>query len=187
MRTVPPPLPQAQPVEEEQESLGCLYALGGVSFIPLVGVPFGLASIIIGMCSSKRGAKWAALLGLLGILCTVALYSGLFYFGFVQKGGVYDSLKAKMAQTTLTELPPKIEYYKTLHGHYPESLRELQPQDPEATPQPAFITEPFVRLDNLQPKPYNYGVFDDGQHFYLSLRDRTCSRARTTISSRPCR
>src|SRR6218665_4135477 len=109
------------PLEKTQQKLGCLaYAMGGASFIPLLGVPFGIVSVVYGIICRKHGGVMLAILGGGGILFTVTLYSFLFYFGFVQRGGVYDELKSKQAEGQLTHAIRELEYYKTQHGRYPD-------------------------------------------------------------------
>src|SRR3546814_19733635 len=70
-----------------------------------------------------------------GIGFTRVLYGALFYFGFAQRGGVYDDLRAKLAQSTINSLVPSIELYKTQNGQYPESLKVL----PGSLPTDGFV------------------------------------------------
>ena len=114
---------------QTEESVGCVgYALGGASFIPLVGVPIGLLAILFGWIKWKAGGWKVALLGGTGILFSVVLYSALFYFGFVQRGGVYDNLRVQMAQQIMTDLIKDLELYKVQKGVYPADLKELHPE-----------------------------------------------------------
>src|SRR3546814_19495008 len=71
-----------------------------------------------------------------GIGFTIVLYGALFYFGFAQRGGVYDDLRAKLAQSTINSLVPSIELYKTQNGKYTESLKLLQ----GSLPKNGFVT-----------------------------------------------
>jgi hypothetical protein len=110
-----------------QERLRALpYLIAGLSFIPLIGLLFGLVAIGWGMATRKAGRRNLVLLGSGGIAFTLVLYGGLFYFGLVQRGGVYDHLRAQLAQSQLNALVPAIEFYKLQRGGYPTSLRELQ-------------------------------------------------------------
>ena len=89
------------------------YILAAVSFIPLLGLPFGLAALIWGILERrKRGAKIVALIASAGMLCTVAIYGALFYFGFVQRGGVYDEMRRQLAVNTLSTLVSEVEFYR---------------------------------------------------------------------------
>ncbi len=149
----------------EPEKLGAFpFVIGGLSFVPLLGLLFGGISIIHGLTTRKIGGKKLALIGLGGILFTVALYSSLFYFGFVKRGGVYDDLRAKMTESTLASLVQSIEFYKTENGHYPESLEELKKSQPNT----AFIfiqDTSDVELGGKQRLFYYEPVGTD--HYYL--------------------
>jgi hypothetical protein len=114
---------------QTEESVGCVgYALGGASFIPLLGVPLGLLAILFGWIKWKAGGWKVVLLGAAGILFSVVLYGGLFYFGFVQRGGLYDKVRVQMAQQIMTELIKDLELYKVQKGVYPADLKELHPE-----------------------------------------------------------
>src|SRR5215469_1981759 len=79
----------------KEEKLGAgAYVLAGMSFIPLIGVVFGLIAIGRGIFTGRKGGKLLALIGAGGICFTIILYGSLFYFGFVQRGGIYDVLRA---------------------------------------------------------------------------------------------
>lgn len=116
-----PPAPSKPP-----ES-GCLYVLGGASFIPLIGVPFGFFAFFAGLFTWRKGGWKLSLIGVGGILVTALLYGGLFYFGFVQRGGIYDGLRARMAQQQLNDLVKSVEFYKVQYGSYPTRLENLNP------------------------------------------------------------
>ena len=103
----PPPL-STQPYPDQPPAVGCAgYVVGGLSFIPLVGVLFGIVAIIWGLV--RRA--WALVgLGAGGILFTVALYGALFYYGFHQRGGTYDKLREQLAATMLNSAVKDIEF-----------------------------------------------------------------------------
>ena len=153
--------PNVAPVE----SLGCLpYAIGGASFIPLVGIPFGIIAIIWGIGTKKRGRVRLITLGICGIMLTCLLYGSLFYLGFVQRGGIYDRLRAELAKTMLPMLVKEIEFYKLKTGKYPEALDVLLQDktsgfvtiyDPHQTP----LTDPATK--------FYYELTPDKQHYYL--------------------
>jgi hypothetical protein len=107
------------------------YIFGALSFIPLLGVPFGFVAILWGLLTRKAG-RWALVaMGTAGTLVTVAAYGSLFYFGFVQRGGLFDDLRTKLAQTAATNLVQAIEFYKVQNGRYPESLDVLTRSQPK--------------------------------------------------------
>jgi len=141
--------------------------MGGASFIPLLGVPLGIVSIVYGLIKRKEGGWPLAFLGAGGILLTVILYGTLFYKGFVEKGGVFDGLKVRLAETQLTSIVKELEYYKVQTGKYPEELKVLEKKDGTSM---VFIYEPFVRLNGKDMRPFVYEVFDQGAHYYLFSR-----------------
>ena len=98
------------------------WIFGGLSFIPLFGVLFGILAIIIGIRNKARGQ---VLLGATGIALTVILYGSLFYFGFVAKTGVFADLKVKLADQILTDDAGAISLYKIQHGTFPQKLSDL--------------------------------------------------------------
>ena len=107
------------------------YVLGGLSFIPALGVVFGVSAITWGLVTKKAGGGRVAWIGAAGIGCTVLMYGALFYFGFMQRGGVYDDLRLKMAQSTINSVVPVIEMYKLQSGSYPESMAVLKDSLPK--------------------------------------------------------
>ena len=151
----------------KQKRLGCFpYVLGGLSFIPLVGVSFGIVVIIWGLIKLKQGGWKLILLGACGILFTVVLYGTLFYKGFVERGGIYDTLRSQMAQPMLTDLVKEIEQYKIQNGKYPESLEELIPEkEPQSS---IMIYDPaYVDLKMKEPRLFYYELINEGKNYYL--------------------
>ena len=140
------------------------YVIGGMSFIPLIGVAFGLVAVVWGLLTKKAGGKRLAGIGAGGIGFTFVLYGSLFYFGMVQRGGVYDELRVQLAQPTINSLVPSIEFYKTQNGQYPESLKSLQ----ESLPKESFVSvfDPTVIGIQEQPK-YFYYERVGADHYYL--------------------
>ena len=152
--------------EQRKESVGCLaYALGGASFIPLLGVLFGLIAIIWAVLNrQKTGWRVVVGLGAAGIALTVAIYSSLFYFGFVQRGGVYDDLRARSIREQL--LPPiikAIEYHDLQYGRYPDSLEELQ----DKTAEVLFVHDLFAFVQGTEQTTFYYDVFSSGERYTL--------------------
>ena len=86
----------SDPQAKAQDGLGGFaYVLGGLSFIPALGVVFGASAITWGLVTRKQGGRRLACIGAAGIACTVVMYGALFYFGFMQRGGVYDDLRLR--------------------------------------------------------------------------------------------
>ena len=139
------------------------YVLAAVSFIPLIGLLFGIAALVLSILGwRKRGAKIVALIASLGMLCTIVLYGALFYFGFVQRGGVYDEMRRQLAVNTLSTLVSEIEFYRLQHGAYPESLEQLQKSQPN---KPILIIDP-TGTPFGQPRLFYYERSGDA-HYYL--------------------
>ena len=98
------------------------WIFGGLSFIPLLGVLFGIIAIIIGIIKKIKGQVF---LGIAGILFTIILYGGLFYFGFVAKTGIYADLKVKLVSQIINTDAGQIALYKNRHGKLPAKLSDL--------------------------------------------------------------
>ena len=164
---------QAEPMQPESPStpksdwVGFLpFVISGISFVPLCGVPFGILAVLYGLFTKKRYGKLVAAIGALGISLTVVLYGGLWYFGFVQRGGVYDDLRARLAENQLTTLVPALEFYKLQNGAYPNSLEELQASQKDG--QPLLIVDPSTMVGSAATmKPFYYELSSDGSGYYL--------------------
>ena len=152
-------------MNEEQEKLGTFpFVIGGVSFIPGIGILFGIIAIIWGLVTKKLGGKKLAIIGASGIGFSVVLYSALFYFGFSQRGGVYDDLRAKLSKSTITSLVQAIEFYKIQNGKYPKSLEILRKSLPENSM--VFVHDPTHVQMAGEPRYYHYELKDQ-KHYYL--------------------
>ena len=100
------------------------YIIAFLSFIPLLGLLFGIISIIFGFTKKSNLLK---ILGILGILFTIILYSGLFYFGFKTESS-YENWNV-FTKNNLNKTFIFIEYYKTQNQTYPDSLNYLKEYD----------------------------------------------------------
>lgn len=149
--------------EQPKESTGCLgYVVGGMSFIPLIGILFGIIAIIWGFIAKNSKLKYV---GAAGILFTVLLYGSLGYMGLVQEDGVYDELRTTMAKTQLTSAVQAIEFYKVQNGAYPETLEILQKSLSENSM--VFLNDATqVNMDEV--KLYYYKVIDDNSYHIRS-------------------
>jgi hypothetical protein len=152
-------------MSETTQRLGAFpFIVGGLSFIPGIGILFGIAAVIWGLVSKKEGGRTLALTGAGGIVFSCLIYIGLFYFGFVQRGSIYDVLRAQLARTTLNSCVPAIELYKVQHGNYPESLEELRASLPKESF--AVVYDPtIVKLG--EPQSYFFYQRVGTDHYYL--------------------
>ena len=168
-RFIPPPLPMTKKTRYEDdgvEKIGVFpFIVSGLSFIPLLGVPLGIVSIIWGLVSTKKGSRWLILVGALGIAFTIALYGGLYYLGFVQRGGIYDSLREQMAKQQLTSLVAEIEFYNLQNGNYPADLQVLA--EASSPTHPIFIIDSTTMVLSGPVREYYYDVLDEGTGYYL--------------------
>ena len=160
-------------VGKGKERLGAFpYVIGGLAYVPLFGVLFGIIALIWGLATTRTGGRTLAFMGAGGIAFTAVVYSGLFYFGFAYRGGVFDELRTDLARSTITSLVQAIEFHKTQNGTYPESLQSLQrsltedsivfvfdPTDVGLDAQPRYFFYQLVRTDHY----YLLGVGADGE------------------------
>ena len=152
-------------MNEKQQTLGKFpFVVGGMSFIPGFGVLFGLIAIVWGLVTKKTGGKKLALIGATGIAFGALLYAAFYYFAVVQRGGIYDDLRAKLAETTITSVVQAIEFYKVQNGRYPESLDVLRKSLPESTAMIVF--DPTDARTSGQARYYYYELID-ADHYYL--------------------
>jgi len=114
------------------------YLLGLICLIPLIGAFVGLGLLIVGLFRYKD--KWLSIIGAAGIAWTILVYSSFFYL-FTNSVLVKDSF-TDISQIQLNRLVKDVEFYKLLHGQYPESLEQLQKDD--AT---AVILDPIKGLN----------------------------------------
>ncbi len=135
------------------------YVVAGLSYIPLLGVVFGVVSIVRGLITRRSGGRKLVWIGSGGIAFTILVYGALFYYGFAQRGGIYDNLRTQLAQQSLNQLVPAIEFYRLNHGEYPPSLNALNNSQSKGF---AVVT--------LDPR---LGIAEQsfGQAFYYSLID----------------
>ena len=148
----------------ENKKLGTIpFVFSGMSFIPLIGVLFGLFAIARGLITKRDGGKKLALVGGAGIGFNILIYGALFYFGFVQRGGIYDDLRTKMAQSNLNALVQSVEFYKIQYGEYPDSLEMLKSSLSKDSSQVIFVIDPRALMSGR----YFYYQKVGSNHYYL--------------------
>lgn len=152
------------PHHERKEPGALPWLVAVLSFIPLVGVLFGTLAIAWGLLNRAAGGKKVALVGTTGIALTAVLYSWLFYVGFIQRGGRFEDLRSNQARGFATLLVASIEFYKTQHGHYPETLDVLRKSIPATSP--VFMMDPSNTSIGDGPKDLYYELAG-ANHYYL--------------------
>lgn len=94
----------------------------------------------------------------------------------MQRGGLYDDLRAKLAQTSLNEVVKDIEFYRLSKGEYPSTLDELKKSLPQGSIDAALLIDPRISVKQGEPQYFYYervgashyylrGVAPDGQPF----------------------
>ena len=118
------------------------------------------------MAEAKKGmggCAWAAIIVIAFIVVVVGGgFASLYYFGFVQRGGVYDGLRRQLTQQELNEGVSQIEFYKTVHGEYPDDLGKL----PQGAAGQGTM---FINVDSTNPqnpRPFFYQRVGC-DHYYL--------------------
>lgn len=119
-----------------------LIIMSGLSFIPAIGVFFGIVSIVISLFNFKR-FKLLFILGLSGIVFTIVIYSTLYYFSSVKRGGTYDELRITMNHYLLKEIDKEMINYKVKFGTYPTVLKDILKIDKNLT-----LKDPIVHVIN---------------------------------------
>jgi len=140
--------------DDEQKQIGTgSYILAAASFIPLVGVPFGLVSIVLGWLRRSSGGLRLVAIGAAGIGLSVVLYGSLFV---AQKTGLFEGGTSQLTQGLLDDSVRSIEFYRLKHGKYPDSLEAVRPENP-------FIDDPFAGLQSL----FRYSVHNGGESYEI--------------------
>jgi hypothetical protein len=119
-------------------------------------------AIVLGV---MRKARAPIILGASGIAFTFIMYGGLFYFGMVQRGGIYDQLRAKMAVTTLNSTVKEIEYYKVQHGYYPKTLDDLADQEKDSFN--SSVDPTAMQRGGKMDEKFFYQLDPSGKFYYL--------------------
>lgn len=140
----------SQSAQENKSKVGWVF--GGLSFIPLIGVLFGIIAIVFGATKKTKGQIF---LGIAGILFSVILYGGLFYFGLIAKTGPWANLRIQLTSQIINTDAGQISLYKNEHGTLPTKLSDL------GTPSPTnlfYIEDPWGTEILYTPK--NNGAFE---------------------------
>ena len=132
-------------VKKEKKAPIGLIIMSGLSFIPAIGVFFGIVSILISLFNFKR-FKLLFILGLSGIIFTTVIYSSLYYFGTVKRGGIFDDLRVSTNIYLLKDINKEMTIYKYQFGTYPNELKDILKVNNNLT-----LIDPIVyRIKNYQ-------------------------------------
>jgi len=151
---------------------GLAYVPAVASFIPLLGVGFGIAAILWGASKWRGGGKPVAYIGAAGIAFTVLLYGSLFAIG-IRWSDSDEFLEAQLSlsQARLTEIMKSVEVYRLTHGEYPDSLHALDEGQGiernygDTTVGPAFS---FRFWEYREPQSeFYYSRLEDGSRYHL--------------------
>lgn len=138
------------------------YLLGLLCLIPLVGAFVGLGLLLYRLLKYKD--KWLSIIGTAGILWTILVYSTLFYAG--KNATVFKKGFKDISQMQLNSLVKNIEYYKLVHGQYPDRLEQLRDDD-----KLALINDAAQGMNMKGEVYYNYEKIGDKYSFFWSGQD----------------
>ena len=128
------------------------YWLGLLCLIPMVGAFVGVGLLLYGIIKYKD--KWLTIIGGAGILWTIVVFSRIFHMA------THDPIFTKgfgiISQMQLNSLVTNIEYYKSVHGQYPDSLKQVQEDDRLAP-----IDDAAQGLNTKGRTTYNYQRIGD--------------------------
>ena len=138
------------------------YLLGVFCFIPIVGIFVGFVLIMLGIFQYKD--RLMIIIGSLGIVFTIVLYSVLF-------PGLWDKKEnekqfAIVSQMQVNELIKEIEFYKLQKGKYPDNLEQLQ-----KSKSMVMIFDPLQSGKDNSSK-YNYDLVGDRYKLFSSGIDK---------------
>ncbi|RXK81427.1 type II secretion system protein GspG [Filimonas effusa] len=101
------------------------YLLGLLCVLPLIGAFVGIFMVFYGIFKYKD--RTFIVIGSIGIVITVIVYSFLFYN--LRYGKATAKAFAGIAQTQINSLVKHIEFYKIQYGAYPDNLEQVVRQD----------------------------------------------------------
>lgn len=142
------------------------YAIGGLSFAPFVGFIFGSVAVVWGLALWKTTGKRLIVIGLVGMVFSFALQTGLYRFGFIGRDGIPAPARDALAQGALNALVPQIEAYKAKHGRYPKTLAALTRAD--AANDHVLIYDPtFAPSSGQARRTFHYRPAKSRMAYYL--------------------
>jgi len=131
------------------------YLLGLLCLLPLIGAFVGIALILYGVFKYK---DWRlVLVGSLGLIITIAVYSFLFFD--LKYGKSTAESFAKISQKQLNNLVKQIEFFKLQNGKYPDSLEQLRTNDVIVIIEDPLLTR---KMDIKMKTTFQYQKIDKG-------------------------
>ena len=158
------------------------YLLGLLCLIPLIGAFVGLGLLLYGLLKYKD--KWLAIIGAGGILWTIIIYLTLFYAG--THASVFKTGFEDISQIQLNSLVKNIEFYKLVHGQYPDNLKQLLDDDkfsPINDAAQGMKTKPNTYY-NYEKTGDKYLLFSSGQNGIPNTKDDLFPQVTITDSSK---
>jgi VIT1/CCC1 family predicted Fe2+/Mn2+ transporter len=140
---------------------------GLMGIAPILGAITGLVLFILGVARYK---SWLLIIiGVADILFT-AVFIGVL-IGLSLNGPEFASLNRQRSQSKLNTVFKSVEFYKIQHGHYPDSLKQVEDiqgnvwiTDPLSTS--FFASKPFdFYYQNTGDKYWLFSVGEDGKPF----------------------
>jgi hypothetical protein len=125
-------------------------------FIPLVGALLGFIAIILGVVCllhirrTHEGGKKLAISGMVlggvGIISTVLIYSVLFYWGLKAKTGPWAKMKPEVTRQVLTSDVGALELYKKRFGKFPQTLADASKAGFPISPMDSYMQPVYYRV-----------------------------------------
>lgn len=137
------------------------------SFVPALGFVIAFFAILLGILTIRRGGLEVIKWSFFGVLFNVVIYGSLFYFGFVQRDGIYDDLRAQMSATNINELVRAIEFHKLQNGEYPANLDILESSLDENSL--VFTHDSSHVAFTSEPRKYHYELVDPDNYYLLGV------------------
>lgn len=131
--------------------------MGWLCLIPLVGGIIGIALILNGIFKYKNIKL--TIIGALGLIFTVAIYSSIYFYSRSDNGRRGFE---PFAKSDLNNLMKNIEFYKMQHGVYPDSLKQLK------NPKDDFLSiDDPLQVNNSKARNTYYNYQKVGNKYYL--------------------
>ncbi len=162
--------------KEYEEPVGCLgFAVGLLSFIPGLGLVFGLVGLVWGFKVNNLLLKWTAIVS---IVLNVLGLSFMYYKNYVEVGGQMDTKREQIAKQNMYNLVPLIEAHKAKTYFYPKSLKTIAYQLPKAQRGIVFDATQWTSRSNMELDLnkenliLHYEIIGADEGFHLRARGR---------------